>query len=85
MRCGIESTDCLQLPRDAMVDSKNGLHMEVSADANLSGFDALAGKLMFEARPRRRGNERLPMTEYDKIAQVAYSSITSARSHDANG
>jgi hypothetical protein len=33
--------------------SKNGLHMEVIPDSKLSDFDALAGRLMFEARPRR--------------------------------
>lgn len=43
--------------------------MEVSVDSNLPAFDALAGKLMFEARPRRRENKRLPMAEYEKIAR----------------
>jgi hypothetical protein len=49
--------------------SKNGLRMEVIADSKLSDFDTLAGRLMFEARPRRRENKRLPPAEYDKIAR----------------
>lgn len=49
--------------------SKNGLHMEAIIDSNLSEFDALAGKLMSEARSRRRENKRLPPAEYDKIAR----------------
>jgi hypothetical protein len=49
--------------------SKNGLHMEVIPDSKLSDFDALAGRLMFEARPRRGENKRLPMAEYEKIAR----------------
>ena len=32
--------------------SKNGLNMEVSPPSGLSEFDALAGKLMFDVRPR---------------------------------
>jgi hypothetical protein len=42
--------------------SKNGLNMEVSVPSGLSEFDALAGKLMFEARPLRGGNNHLPIT-----------------------
>jgi hypothetical protein len=49
--------------------SKNGLHMEAIVDSNLSEFDALAGKLMSEARPRRGENKRLPIAEYEKIAR----------------
>ena len=49
--------------------SKNGLHMEAIVDSNFSEFDALAGKLMFEARPRRGENKRLPMAEYGTIAR----------------
>jgi hypothetical protein len=49
--------------------SKNGLNMEVILDSSLSEFDALAGKLMFEARPRRKENTRLPIAEYEKIAR----------------
>jgi hypothetical protein len=36
----------------------------------LSRFDELAGRLMFDARPLRRSNGRLPSTEYDKILAV---------------
>lgn len=43
--------------------SKNGLHMEAIIESNLSKFDALAGKLMSEARPRRGENKRLPPAE----------------------
>ncbi|HXO38198.1 MAG TPA: hypothetical protein VN872_06150 [Candidatus Acidoferrum sp.] len=49
--------------------SKNGLHVEAIVDSNLSEFDALAGKLMSKARPRRGENKRLPIAEYDKIAR----------------
>lgn len=49
--------------------SKNGLHMEAIVDSNLSEFDALAGKLMSEARPRRGKNKRLAIAEYDKIVR----------------
>jgi hypothetical protein len=48
--------------------SKEGLNMEVSWPSDLSEFVALAGKLMFEARPRRGENNRLPIEEYKKIA-----------------
>ncbi|HEY5027836.1 MAG TPA: hypothetical protein VIK39_05460 [Candidatus Angelobacter sp.] len=48
--------------------SRNGLNMEVSPPSDLSGFDALAGKLMFDARPRRGENNHLPIEEYKKIA-----------------
>jgi hypothetical protein len=48
--------------------SKNGLNMEAAAIALLSPFDALAGKLMFEARPLRGTTGRLPAEEYIKIA-----------------
>jgi len=49
--------------------SKNGLHMEAIFNSNLSEFDALAGKLMSEARPKRGENKRLPNAEYDRIAR----------------
>jgi hypothetical protein len=48
--------------------SKNGLNMEAATIARLSTFDALAGKLMFEARPLRGTTGRLPAEEYKKIA-----------------
>jgi hypothetical protein len=48
--------------------SKNGLNMEAAAIALLSPFDALAGKLMFEARPLRGKTGRLALEEYEKIA-----------------
>ena len=48
--------------------SKNGLHMEVIPDSKLSDFEALAGRLMFEARARRGENNRLSPSEYDKIS-----------------
>jgi hypothetical protein len=49
--------------------SEHGLNMEViaSADRNISKFDELAGRLMFEARPRRLSNRRLPPTEYGRV------------------
>jgi hypothetical protein len=42
--------------------------MEAAAIALLSSFDALAGKLMFEARPLRGTTGRLATEEYIKIA-----------------
>ncbi len=48
--------------------SKNGLNMEATAIVRLSPFDALAGKLMFEARPLRSTTGRLATEEYTRIA-----------------
>jgi hypothetical protein len=48
--------------------SKNGLNMEAATIARLSTFDALAGKLMFEARPLRSTTGRLATEEYTRIA-----------------
>lgn len=48
--------------------SKNGLNMEAAAIVSLSPFDALAGKLMFAARPLRGKTGRLPLEEYEKLA-----------------
>jgi hypothetical protein len=48
--------------------SKNGLNMEAAPIVSLSPFDALAGKLMFDARPLRGTTGRLPLEEYKKIA-----------------
>jgi hypothetical protein len=48
--------------------SKNGVNMEAAAIVSLSPFDALAGKLMSEARPLRGAAGRLPPGEYKKIA-----------------
>jgi len=47
--------------------SKNGLNMEATAIVRLSPFDALAGKLMFEARPLRSTTGRLATEEYTRI------------------
>lgn len=48
--------------------SKDGLNMEAATIARLSTFDALAGKLMFEARPLRSTTGRLATEEYTRIA-----------------
>jgi hypothetical protein len=48
--------------------SRNGLNIEVSPPSGLPEFDALAGKLMFDVRPRRGENNHLPIEEYKKIA-----------------
>ncbi|HEY1527016.1 MAG TPA: hypothetical protein VGH51_12325 [Candidatus Angelobacter sp.] len=48
--------------------SRNGLNMEATAIVRLSPFDALAGKLMFEARPLRSTTGRLATEEYTRIA-----------------
>ncbi len=48
--------------------SKNGLNMEAAAIVSLSPFDALAGKLMSEARPLRGKTGHLALEEYKKIA-----------------
>lgn len=49
--------------------SKRGLRMEVvpTIEINLSSFDALAGKLMREAKSQRLGNGRLPAAIYTTI------------------
>ena len=48
--------------------SKNGLNMEASAIVTLAPFDALAGKLMLEARPLRGKTGRLALEQYKTIA-----------------
>jgi hypothetical protein len=48
--------------------SKNGLNMEAAAIVSLSPFDALAGKLMLEARPLRGKTGRLALEQYRMIA-----------------
>jgi hypothetical protein len=50
--------------------SKKGLAMGVMASSKpkFKEFDALAGRLMYEARARRLSNGRLPSSEYRKIA-----------------
>jgi hypothetical protein len=50
--------------------SKKGLAMAVIASSNpkIKEFDGLAGRLMYDARTRRRSNGRLPFSEYRKIA-----------------
>lgn len=49
--------------------SEAGLHMQLSLPSTLSEFDEIAGKLMFDARPRRGENSHLPSEEYEKIAR----------------
>jgi hypothetical protein len=50
--------------------SDKGLNMKVVADSgpDISPFDKLAGRLMFEARPHRLSNGRLQAAEYGRIA-----------------
>lgn len=50
--------------------SARGLNMGAVAPPSprISKFDQLAGRLMFQARPQRLSNGRLPLEEYRKIA-----------------
>jgi hypothetical protein len=61
--------------------SKNGLNMEATAIVSLSPFDALAGKLMFEARPLRGKTGRLTLEEYKKIAAQVDEAGLKPRDH----
>jgi len=54
-------------------NSTNSLNMEVSPPSGLPEFDALAGKLMFDARLWRGENNNLPIEEYKIACQLDHA------------